>query len=62
MVKGMKSDTRKIPLECMKTDLFYLSRVSIKTRVKGTQMGPLFVLVCPYFRENVIVTRKFVSR
>ena len=25
------------------------------------QMGPLFVLVCPCFRESVIVTRKIVS-
>ena len=28
---------------------------------KGTQMGPLLVLVCPCFRENVIVTCKIVS-
>ena len=29
--------------------------------VNGTQMGPLLVLVCPCFRENVIVTCKIVS-
>ena len=29
--------------------------------VKGTQMGPLLVLVCPCFSENVIVTCKIVS-
>ena len=29
--------------------------------VKGTQMGPLFVLVCRCFRENVIVTCKIVT-
>ena len=29
--------------------------------LKSTQMGPLLVLVCPCFRENVIVTCKIVS-
>ena len=29
--------------------------------LKGTQMGPLLVLVCPYFMENVIATCKIVS-
>ena len=28
---------------------------------KATQMGPLFVLVCPCFKENVIVTCKIGS-
>ena len=31
------------------------------TVLKGTQMGPLLVLVCPCFGENVIVTCKIVS-
>ena len=29
--------------------------------LKGTQMGPLLVLVCPCIRENEIVTCKIVS-
>ena len=29
--------------------------------IKGRVMGPMFVLVCPWFRENVIVTCKIVS-
>ena len=33
----------------------------IMRSIKGTQMGPLLVLVCPCFRENVIVTCKIVS-
>ena len=28
---------------------------------KGIRMGPLLILVCPCFRENVIVTCKIVS-
>ena len=32
-----------------------------KNVFKGTQVGPLLVLVCHCFRENVIVTCKIVS-
>ena len=33
----------------------------LNNRVKGTQMGPLLVLVSPCFRDNVNVTCKIVS-
>ena len=29
--------------------------------IKGRVVGPLLVLICPYFRKNEIITRKIVS-
>ena len=34
---------------------------ALDKHIKGTQMGPLLVLVCPCFMEDVIVTCKIVS-
>ena len=36
-------------------------KVTIQFCLKGTPMGQLLVLVCPCFRENVIITCKIVS-
>ena len=35
--------------------------ISGMTLIKGTQVGPLLVLVCPCFRENATATCKIVS-
>ena len=40
---------------------FSVSLLFLIKKFKGTVMGPVLVLVCPRFRENVVVTCKIGS-
>ena len=56
-----KSWVPRTPLGHLSVKTYFYFFIKWNTSLKGTQMGPLLVLVCSCFRESIIVTCKIVS-